>query len=135
MASPEQLPEEVIIEIGQQDRIILANSALEVIQQFSRTAEVLIGLKRLINDSGIEDLPAMDDENIYDVPYATFKNIGQLLQRRMIDEKDMRSVKCRSDYTYRIVFDPDRDVKKGNDRSARNLGYLGASLGMLQGRR
>lgn len=125
MTSPEQSSEGYIIEIDQQDRIQLANAALDVVHMFNRTAEVQIGFQRLLRESHIEGLVEADATN---VPYETFRNIGLLLQRRLHDEYDQRSVKLRSDYTFRVVFDPDRNTKAENERSIRNMGYAGNSL-------
>lgn len=126
MASPERPSEEVIIEIGQQDRIILANAALDVVHMFDRTAEVQIGFQRLLHEASLEGLT---DANAFHVPYETFRNIGRLLQKRLMDEKDMRIVRTRSDYVYRVLFDPDYHVNRTDkERSIRSLGYVGNSL-------
>lgn len=127
MASPEQPVEGIIVEINQQDRIILANAALDVVHMFGHTAEVLIGFQRLLRESNLEGLSTA---NAFDVPYETFKNVGKLLQKRLIDEKDMRSVKTRSDRVYRVVYDPDHYAKSDGERSIRGLGYIGNSLSM-----
>ena len=112
------------VEIGQQDRVQIANSALDVVHAFARTAEVLIGFQRLLRESEIEGLSTVD---AYDVPYNTFKHIGKLLQRRLVDEQDQRSVKLRSDYVYRVVFDPEYRMNGSSKRSLRAPGYVGDS--------
>lgn len=131
MASPEYANEGIIVEIGQQDRIQLANAALDVVHLFNRTAEVQIGFQRLLRESQIDGLAEAD---AFNVPYETFRNIGRLLQRRLQDEYDQRSVKLRSDYTFRVVFDPNRDTKGSNERSIRSLGYIGNSLNFQERR-
>ncbi len=113
------------IEINQDDRVRLANDALEVVHMFGRTAEVLIGFQRLIRESEID---GMVDVDAFDISYETFKNIGRILQGRLVDEGDYRTVKLRSDYVYRVVFDPDQQRKSTGKNSIRSLGYIGNSL-------
>lgn len=92
---------------------------------FGRTAEVLIGFQRLVRESDIDRLVDVD---AFDVSYETFKNIGRILQRRLVDEGDYRTVKLRSDYVYRVVFDLDQQSKPADRGSIRGLGYVGNSL-------
>jgi hypothetical protein len=119
MSSPEEFISPVHIETS--DRIVLANSALEVVRQFGRTAEVLIGLQRLLKDSENADLNGIDAMS---VPYDTFKDMGRMIQNLLHDEMDRRVVKLRSDRVYRVVDDPDYyRVKRSAGRSS-HLSYV-----------
>ena len=122
--SPEKQPSDSI-EIDTADRIVLANAALDVVNMFDRTAEVLIGFQRLLRESELDGLSTAD---AFDIPYETFKDIGRKLQARLVDNSDQRSVKVRNDYTYRVVHDPDRQHQSTSKRPARNLGYIGSAL-------
>ena len=123
--SPEKQPSGSI-EIDTADRIVLANAALDVVNMFDRTAEVLIGFQRLLRESELDGLSTVD---AFDIPYETFKHIGRKLQARLVDNSDQRSVKVRDDYTYRIVYDPERQHQQATSRRpARNLGYIGSAL-------
>lgn len=124
MASPEIPAPEYSVEIDPQHQILLARSALDVVHLLSDNPEVLIGFQRLMRESQIEGIM---DANAFDVSYDTFSHIGRLLQKYLQDERDLRSVKLRSDYIYRVVFDPVRASSRENERSIRKLGFMGNS--------
>lgn len=114
-----------VIEIQPNDRLLLANMALSVLHEFDRSAEVLIYLKALLNQS---DVPTLENTDAFEVPYETFKDIGRLLQQRLQDEYDQRTVKVRGDErAYRVVFDPKVAQQRSQigRRSIRGMGYIG----------
>ena len=116
-------------EIVSNDRLLLANTALGIVHEHDRSAEVLIYLKDLLDRSGNDALRALD---ALEVPFETYKDIGRLLQGRLRDEYDQRTVKVRRDErSYRVVYDPDverqRQMRSTGRQSIRGMGYLGNS--------
>lgn len=116
-------------DIASNDRLFLANTALGIVHEYERNAEVQIYLKELLEGSGNEALQAID---ALSVPFETYKDIGRLLQGRLRDEFDQRTVKVRTEERlYRVVYDPDvtrqRQMRNAGRSSIRGMGYLGNS--------
>lgn len=97
--SIEQLP--VIHEIDNHTRLVLANKALEIVNEYNDpAAEILVALDDAIKRAELESLVGVAAADISD---ATYRHIGSLFGGRLRDVGDYRRVKSAEDYHYLVT--------------------------------